>query len=305
MICVVSLWAISRRSAVLTWASIELNLLIILPPLVFSSGALRGPRGLKFFFLQRLGGLLFLLILSYRAQSADYFFRFITACLLLLKIGGFPFHQWFIRLGIHLKWELLVVILTIQKLIPLFFLAHIRSSYLVFIRILAWLFVRFCVLLVSKTKKLILFSSIFFLGALTLMPMLAGGEWKKLLLLYFLVFFSVGLLSGAEKEAVISRASRMTTTSVTVWVSVILAISGVPPFPGFFLKLEFLSVFWFNEEVFLFSLFLVGRAIFIYIYTTLMLFLLCKPLATNSYVSKSDGWAKVNILLGISILLLF
>ena len=272
---------------------------------MFSSGAFRGPRGLKFFFVQRLGGLLLLLILTYRAQFTSHFWTFIISCLLLLKIGGFPFHQWFTRLGMYVKWEALVIMLTIQKLIPLFFLAHSRSSHLVFISALAWLFVRFSVLLVSKTKKLILFSSVFFLRALTLTPILAGGDWKKLLLLYSLVFLSVGLLSGAEKEVLISRASGIMTTSATVWVVIILAISGVPPFPGFFLKLEFLSMFWLNGEHFLFSVFLLGRAIFLYIYITLTLFFLCKPRATNNYVNKSDSWAKVNILIGLSVIILF
>jgi len=62
--------------------------------------------------------LVFILILS---QGEGAGFLALTGLRLLLKIGGFPFHQWLIALRGELRWERLLVLLTIQKSIPLFF----------------------------------------------------------------------------------------------------------------------------------------------------------------------------------------
>lgn len=71
----------------------EINLLLLLPRLVFNAGAFRGPRGLKLFFIQRLRGL-FLLLLVVEVLVTDVkFTREVIRGLLLLKMGGFPFHQ--------------------------------------------------------------------------------------------------------------------------------------------------------------------------------------------------------------------
>ena len=81
----------------------ELNLLILLPSLTFSSTSLRGPSGLKFFFVQSLGGLLLLLALSQRLKSQTFYYSFLIRMLILLKIGGFPFHSWLLALRFDLK----------------------------------------------------------------------------------------------------------------------------------------------------------------------------------------------------------
>lgn len=97
--CLISVWGVGTRRAVVLWAAMEINLLLLLPRLVFNSGALRGPRGLKLFFIQRLRGL-FLLLLVIEVLAADVkFTREVIRGILLFKIGGFPFHQWLISLG--------------------------------------------------------------------------------------------------------------------------------------------------------------------------------------------------------------
>ena len=305
LICLISIWAVRRRRALTAWAAIELNLLILLPSLTFSSRAFRGPSGLKFFFVQSLGGLLLLLALSQRLRVQAFFYSFIIRILILLKIGGFPFHSWLLTLGPELKWENLVVVLTIQKIIPLHFLSHVRSSNLILIRAFAWLTIRARGLIVIKTKKLIILSSIFFLAALVLAPILVGANWKKLLLVYFLIFLSVSFLRGGEKEVLTTTCGGGRSGLALIWLRAILILSGAPPFLGFYLKLEVIAFLWRIQERLGLLVFLLGRAIFLFIYVTLILFLIINFQHLKTIIKKSVSWRVISRGLRVGGLFLF
>jgi len=75
------------------WAAMELNLLIFLPTLVFSTSLFRGASGLKFFFIQSLRGLIVLVLSLVLMREADGAICFRVRGLLIMKIGGFPFHS--------------------------------------------------------------------------------------------------------------------------------------------------------------------------------------------------------------------
>jgi len=271
LICLFSLLAIGRRRVIINWVVIELNLLLLLPSLVFTSGVLRGPRGLKLFFIQSLGGLLLLINLRQARWAERGLTQEFIAGLLLFKIGGFPFHQWTISLMGEVSWEAIAVLLTLQKILPLHLLAH-RGTVSVFILSrVGWVFLRRARLLAGKTKKLMLISSVFFLAALTVVPVLSGGEWKKLLLIYFVIFFSFRALGGGEKDVLISSSCFSDRLRSALWLFVLLTLSGRPPFLGFFLKLEISALLCDNREIFGAALFLMGRAVFLYIYVSLML----------------------------------
>lgn len=210
--------------------------------------------------------------------------------LLLLKIGGFPFHQWLLALGAEISWEALAILLTLQKIIPLHFLSHRGRACLLFLRNRAWVILAFARALVRKTKKLLLLSSVFFLAALTLLPVLAGGGWKKLLLAYLLIFLTFRILSGGEKDTLVSETSGGDWGREAAWLLIVLILRGAPPFLGFFVKLEIVSVLCSLQETLTACRFLASRAVFLYIYLTLLMWAVTKKQRTYSTRKKKTQW---------------
>lgn len=94
---------LSVNSFFLLWASIELRVLIFLMRIVVTGSLEAGPSVLKFFFIQRIGGLLFLVIVV-RLSHLRAPFEVSQACslVLLLKVGGFPFQGWAVDLSASL-----------------------------------------------------------------------------------------------------------------------------------------------------------------------------------------------------------
>jgi len=255
----------------INWVAIELNLLILLPRLVFTSGVLRGPRGLKLFFIQSLGGLLLLVNLRQAGCSERGLTQEFVIALLLFKIGGFPFHQWAISLISQMSWEAIAVLLTLQKILPLHLLAHMGTVSVLLLRRIGWVFLRGARLLVGSPKKLMLLSSVFFLAALITIPVLRGARWKKLLLIYFIIFVPFRVLGGGEKDLLTSSACLSDRLRRSLWLLVVLTLRGRPPFLGFFLKLEIAALLCENQELFGATLFLATRSVFLYLYVSLML----------------------------------
>ena len=254
----------------MVWVSIELNLLIFLPIVVLNTFVSRGASGLKIFFLQRLGGLFVLIRMILISQKALGAGPHLAGLGLLYKIGGFPFHSWLLQIRMALSWESLLVIVTIQKILPLCLLTIFNRDVLVLVSVVAWGVLRVSALLVKNVKKVFLISSLYFLRALVLATALGGWRWKVLLWLYSCVFASFSVLRGGEKASPSSTPGGVALESLGGWLVVILFLRGLPPLPAFFLKLELFSSFCGQGELFQGLIFMLLRGGFIYIYVTLL-----------------------------------
>jgi len=107
--------------------------------------------------------------------------------------------------------------------------------------------------------------------AIILPPAFQGAGWKKLLFLYFFIFSSFSRIAGREKEFRNLNRGATRWGLKLFWLIMALTIRGVPPFPGFFLKLEILSLLSNVGESFVAFAFLGARGGFLYIYVTFML----------------------------------
>jgi len=289
-------WALRRSSLILIWVLIELNLLLFLPMLVFSSGLFRGTSGLKFFFIQRAGGLLVLIFIVLLRQGGRKGLLAFTSLSLLLKIGGFPFHQWLISLRRELRWERLLVLLTIQKSVPLFLVTSLSRGVLILISVVGWGAIRTGGLLVKQIKKIFILSSVFFLGAILLATLLGGWGWKRLLVLYFRVFFSFSILEGGEKGAPRGAPRANSVDRALGWLIVILSLRGIPPFPRFFLKLEVLRSLWEHAETLVRLIFILRGGVFLYIYITLLFWFLL----LNQGLKTEHRKRKLGLIVGVA-----
>lgn len=261
-----------------------------MPLVVFSSPLSRGGAGLKFFFIQRVAGLvvfIFFIEAIYFSWSSSLLA--LVRGLIIYKIGGFPFHQWMVLLRSSLSWESLGVVLTFQKIIPLYFLSALACKPLALVIGLGWPVLAMLGLLIKQAKKLFVVSSIFFLGALVLRVSLGGWKWKGLLLIYLVIFLTLSYFIGGESVAPGSLLRFSSKEEKLNWLFVLLVLRGVPPFPGFFLKLEVLS-FFLHTEIWLIVVFVVARALFLFIYLGLMLWVTLKGyLGAPSLPKKSYG----------------
>lgn len=142
--------------------SIELRLIIFIPLCILGGRRYGTLLAVKYLLIQRVAGLLILggLVLSVFDRLAGFMGPGLSL-MLLLKLGGFPFFHWLILIGEKLGWLPLYLILTLQKLIPLFILSHTPSVLIYGLSILSWVAIPAMGVLCKTLKKIVILSSLF------------------------------------------------------------------------------------------------------------------------------------------------
>jgi len=116
---------------------------------------------IKYFILQVFASTLFFLSLllsqfyyDYRLSSIVIFF------IIILKLGMRPVHFWLIQVVESLEWQRFIILMTWQKLIPLYILRLIKFNLINLFVIISLLFRVFRIIGQISIRKLLVFSSI-------------------------------------------------------------------------------------------------------------------------------------------------
>ena len=108
---------LTRSRILLVWVMLELNIIRVLPLLRFDGGVFRGELRIKYFLIQAWGSAIFLVGLLL-AQLRDFTGTLIELAL-ALKLGAAPLHFWFVRVLRVRRLEVLFLLSTLQKVLPL------------------------------------------------------------------------------------------------------------------------------------------------------------------------------------------
>ena len=158
-----------------------------------------------------------------------------------VKLGGAPFHGWVIRVAEYLPWIPLFVLLTIQKINPLFIMwsfCDVSQSWYNFVIISSLVVGGLAGLAQTRIRALITFSSINHVGWL-----LASLNFDiKYGVFYFLIYLLVLLVPVLIfLENNISHVNQLPFLNISSRSQVILffsllSLGGLPPFLGFLPK---------------------------------------------------------------------
>nr|YP_010411482.1 NADH dehydrogenase subunit 2 [Callirhopalus sedakowii]URN73813.1 NADH dehydrogenase subunit 2 [Callirhopalus sedakowii] len=135
--------AISSYSWFATWIGLEINLLSLIPLLKNSSNKYPSEAALKYFIAQAMGSsliiyaiLIFYLTKDPLSQKMELTEMIILSTALLLKMGAAPFHFWLPEVMSGLNWTNIFIIMTWQKIAPIFILSYQVEQYSLFFSII-------------------------------------------------------------------------------------------------------------------------------------------------------------------------
>jgi len=265
------LLGVSTESVFFLWANIELRVLAFLS--LWSIKVVQPKRGrlIKVFLIQRLAGLgmLLALMLSELSLGEDLIiaaFRILS----LIKLGGFPFQNWTIEIVDTIPIELLFIFLTLQKVLPIHLLSFFTPRLLFTCAVTSWVFLTLRCLTLVSLKKIVLISSTNFIIALIGLFPFIRLQWKPVFLMYTfsLIPLFVILTPGPRSEG---GRGKPTVRSRLGWVLVLGTLAGVPPLPGFFIKLEVLLVLLRHIEWVVGLIFLLRGVLLVRMYMSILI----------------------------------
>nr|VFU78852.1 NADH dehydrogenase subunit 2 [Proasellus racovitzai] len=214
------------------WLGLEINLLSFLPLILFSSPS-GSEGGLKYFLVQATGSLLILhTSFSWVLLPCPLMFFFAP---LVLKLGAAPLHFWLPEVTKTLPWRINMVLLTLQKMGPLYLLAVVSASNklpLLVAGVFSTIIGALGGLNEMDLRKLMAFSSISHMGWMLTGAALPPAYW----VLYFFTYVitSLALMLSLDNMNIFSLNQLTSKNKNSLLVMLLLlSLGGFPPLLGF------------------------------------------------------------------------
>jgi len=234
----------SSSNWLIIWAIIEINLIVFIPFICTKKYLIDISPSIKYFLAQVIGSiiLIFFLLFLLVKRAFSIFYRISSFFLLLsiaIKSGTPPFHFWFPQLIEISNWVRIIALLTLQKVIPLMFLFYSISPFFIILTIRRGLIGSIGGFNQNSVKKIFAYSSITHMGWVMLSMIYSVKSRILYFFIYsFLVASTLFIIKYSRMEVNSTSSNNFTSNRLNYLVFfMLLSISGVPPFRGFFIKL--------------------------------------------------------------------
>lgn len=265
LLVVSSFLALNFNSLIFSWIFIELNLLVIIPLLLIKIADHKEHPAtiIKYFIIQVIRSVFIIIsifFISFNSLILDPI-NFIFVFIITLKSGTPPFHFWFPNIISQINYFQSIIILTIQKIIPLFLLSIILTENLIFILIISSIIGRLRGINQNILIKIIAYSSIVHFS------WIVSGLFSNFVsrITYFIIYCLTRVILifyfKSNKIKTISNIIKVKNKyTKIIFCIIIFTINGTPPFIGFFIKV-FILINLIKMEIRILFIFLVISSI--------------------------------------------
>jgi len=291
-----SILCLFRNSWVSIWILLELN------TLAFCSASMTTSLGrkkkikeniMKYLIIQSTASALLIriYIISKERREISKVFFLIIAIRLLIKIAAAPFYQWLIKITKGISWSQNIILLTWQKLAPVYLLIFQSSHIFVIAVPLSALLGAALILNKTNVKEIFGLSSLFNLRWI----MISIIFRLKIYLIFFLIYSVVNatalIVFWKRNQENLTEKNLNTIRKETTLV-LMARLAGIPPLLGFLMKWMVLEKIAQNKIKTIPVFLLIVRAINLYIY----LRIINPNLISNSHDSQKKAKKRTTLM---------
>nr|YP_010882002.1 NADH dehydrogenase subunit 2 [Cacopsylla fuscicella]WID86676.1 NADH dehydrogenase subunit 2 [Cacopsylla fuscicella] len=229
-------FSLSSNSWMSIWIGMEMNLLTFIFMILQTKTFNSTESSMKYFLIQSAGSLMFLFsITSQTTFSNEPFFIYaLTPPLaLMFKSGIAPLHLWIPNISMKLSPTNLFLLTTMQKMIPMLIMFSSWTPLMKWVIPLNIIIGSLGGINQSSLNKMIIFSSINNSGWM----MLSLTESMFLFYLFFIIYFKMNLLLMSfileNKIKWVTQIKSQNFFKKLSFISLMMSLSGLPPFVGF------------------------------------------------------------------------
>nr|WMC20925.1 NADH dehydrogenase subunit 2 [Helicocranchia sp. n SB-2022] len=268
------------------WVGLELNLMGFLPLMNIKGKTLEAEASMKYFIIQSMSSsiliissiLMYNFNLSWYSMFTNNLISFTMLMSLIMKLGGAPMHFWLPSITKQMSWMNLFLMLTWQKIAPLFMTSLINTNLniIMLISVLSTIMGSIMALNQTNIQLIMTYSSISHLGWM----LSTISINSSLTLIYFINYILISMplmnmLSLSLGNHLFMLTQKNKTNNIMT-IMLILSLGGLPPLLGFMSKLIILISLT-NMKMMMLTLFLLtGTLISLYFYLNMSLMLMIK-----------------------------
>nr|WEG22902.1 NADH dehydrogenase subunit 2 [Gilpinia sp.] len=236
---------INSSSWIGAWMGMEVNLMSFIPLLINKMKLSNNSGSSMSYYIIQVGASSMLLMsilmmkMNFILINMNFFMIFIQISL-ILKLGASPFHWWMIKIMNSLSWMNCFLIMTLQKIAPLFLLMNINISiFIYFSMVLSGLIGSMMGVNQTSLKLIMGYSSVNHLSWIFMSMMIDMNILLIYLMIYFLnnliicIFFDYFNLNYLNQ---VYNFNNMSFYLKIIVMMMFLSMAGIPPMFGFLPK---------------------------------------------------------------------
>nr|UNO54300.1 NADH dehydrogenase subunit 2 [Amblyomma sp.] len=291
MIMITIIISISSKSWFIYWLMMEMNLLMFIP-ILNSKKKNSSNSMISYFVIQSLSSNLFLISMLNFEIFTMSLFNFTAMMSIMIKLAMIPFHFWLTNLSEMIDFNSLFLMLTVQKIIPLYILSSIKMESLSIFVMISSVFASIFVINLKSLKKILIFSSISHQSWMIALILMKSNFWFSYMTLYSILIYKISFMLIKMKSNYINNFwyTKSNFTSKVSFCMMMLSLGGMPPFLGFLMK--FISILIIiNSNSMMISVLIISSIINIFVYMQAIM----PNLLINSLNTKIFSFKNMNI----------
>nr|YP_009905712.1 NADH dehydrogenase subunit 2 [Aphaenogaster famelica]QGW36315.1 NADH dehydrogenase subunit 2 [Aphaenogaster famelica] len=195
---------------------------------------------------------------------------------LLFKLGIPPFHSWLPLIAPFLSWNILLIMLTIQKLIPFYMLSLMKMNTFTFyiVLIMCCIIPPYMSLNKNNFKLIMAYSSINQASWMILLIYMKILLWLNYFIFYTMISFSLFWFINYYKMIMNFKYMSINNSKLNIIpFMLLLNMAGMPPFSFFIMKWYSIYFTLYNSNFFLILIMMMMSSLFmLYIYINMTLY---------------------------------
>ena len=234
------------------WIIIEINLISFIPVIViinkFNKNSI-----IKYFLIQAFRSSIFILSSIYYFNKfifLDYKLNILIYLInltILIKLGIFPFHSWYINIINNLEWLNCIILSTWQKLIPLIILNYIFINYLLITSRIFTSLIRVIIGINHQSLRLLIrYSSLNHIRWICLIIIINEKIWILYFFIYSIITLTIINLFFKINFFYINSIYNYNLNNYNKFIIFLnlLSLNRIPPLTGFYYK--WISIYFIN-----------------------------------------------------------
>nr|YP_004935632.1 NADH dehydrogenase subunit 2 [Alloeorhynchus bakeri]ADI75219.1 NADH dehydrogenase subunit 2 [Alloeorhynchus bakeri] len=235
---------ISSSNWMSMWMGLEINLMAFSPLISKAKNTPMSESCMMYFLVQVLGSALFLLSITHNMMNMNWMMTMnwtttIMTLSILIKTGTPPFHMWVPMTMEKMSWNNCLLLMTWQKIAPMFILTNItKYSLFPMIIIMAVWVGAIGGLNQSSLRKMMAYSSMNHTGWMLACIMMSNNLWMIYISIYSINTLMMIYFFKKENLFFINQVPSKNLTLIMKMnlIMIFMSMGGLPPFLGFMPK---------------------------------------------------------------------
>nr|AXS65059.1 NADH dehydrogenase subunit 2 [Coleoptera sp. 1 KM-2017] len=304
-----TLIVISSNNYINMWMGLEVNMMSFIPLMYKNKNTLSSESCMLYFLVQSFSSMMFLYSILLNPmmikESSNSIMMTMTSIALAIKMGLPPFHYWFPQIMEKLNWNNCLILMTWQKIAPMFILSQMTSTWMIQIfMITSTTMGAIGGLNQTSIRKILAFSSINHMGWMIACMKYNQNMWMVYLMLYSTISYMIIKIMNYNSIYFINQMFMNSSTTEKVIISTLMmSLGGLPPFLGFLPKWMVIQSVMASEGLFIIMMMILMSLITLFYYLRMMSSMLMINSSINKWMLVKKNNKNMNIIFLLNMLL--